>query len=245
MAEERDWEGEARKQGWRPKEEFDGPEDKWADAQTFVEKGEKIAGILKSKVDRLEERLAAAERANKEFGEYHKTQMEREKERSQRRIAELEAERAQAVTDGDGQKFQKLDREIDEERNKQQPQKNGGDNSSFEQQFIEENPWYGKDEDLTIYADGVSERIWNEGYRGLAYIREVGERVKKKHPDKFGNPKRNGANDVESGGDRKPKGSAKHSYEDLPPDAKRACDEFDRQGIMTRKDYVAAYEWEE
>ncbi|RLC55297.1 MAG: hypothetical protein DRI30_07825, partial [Chloroflexi bacterium] len=68
MSEERDYEAEAVEQGWNA--DFDGPNK--TDAKTFVERGEQIAGILKSKNKKLEDRLHKLEAANVQFGEYHK-----------------------------------------------------------------------------------------------------------------------------------------------------------------------------
>jgi len=245
---DRDYEQEARSQGWRPKEEFSGDPERWTDAQTFVEKGEKIAGILKSKVDRLEQRLTAAEMANKEFGEYTKTVREREKAASQQRIAELEAQLAQAVTDGDGQAFTKLNGEISRERasasNNVAP-KNKSEYDQISQQWLSENQWYNDDVDLQIYADGLAERIVNEGYQGRAYFSELTNRVKARFPEKFGNPRKNGANGVENAGDIETKDSKQaHTYENLPAEAKAACKRFVDQGLMSKEEYLKSYEWE-
>ncbi|GAF67584.1 unnamed protein product, partial [marine sediment metagenome] len=69
---ERDYEAEASEQGWN--KDFDGPNK--TDAKTFVERGEQIAGILKSKNTKLEDRLHRLEQSNKQFGEYHKKTLE-------------------------------------------------------------------------------------------------------------------------------------------------------------------------
>jgi len=44
-----------------------------------------------------------------------------------------------------------------------------------------------------------------------------------------------------NGGNRSP--SNKKSYENLPADAKAACDKFVRQKLMTKEQYVASYEF--
>ena len=102
---ERDYVAEAEEQGWKE----DGP----LDAQAFVEKGEKIAGILKSKNDRLENRIESLEQSNRQFGEYHKQTLEKQKQKNSERISELEGDLAQAITDSDGSAAVKTQREID------------------------------------------------------------------------------------------------------------------------------------
>ena len=76
--ENRNYEAEAKAQGWNP--DYEG-ENK-VDAKLFVEKGEKIAGILKSKNTRLEDRIQILESsnqamlaANKDFGAYKDGQL--------------------------------------------------------------------------------------------------------------------------------------------------------------------------
>ena len=49
MTEERNYEDEASKQGWKPESEYSGKAP-WTDAKTVVQKGGKIAGILKSRL---------------------------------------------------------------------------------------------------------------------------------------------------------------------------------------------------
>lgn len=242
-AQERDFESEAREQGWRPKEEFNGPEDKWTDAQTFVEKGEKIAGILKSKVDRLEQRLTAAERANKEFGEYTKKQLKNEKQKSAERVAELETKLAQAITDGDGTEYTRLNREIKKEQDNTPQEVQEPDRLA--QEWLADNQWYNNDADLQIYADGLADRVVQEGYQGKAYFNELTERVKSRFPEKFESPRKNKASSVEGGGEIDVTDSKAHTYENLPADAQAAADRFDANGLMTKEDYVKNYEWEE
>ena len=99
--EERDYEAEATEQGWNP--DFDGPNK--TDAKTFVEKGEKIAGIANKRVKTLEDRIHRLEDSNKQFGEYHKQTLEQQRKESEKQIHTLQAEVAQAVTDGDGQAY--------------------------------------------------------------------------------------------------------------------------------------------
>ena len=37
---------------------------------------------------------------------------------------------------------------------------------------------------------------------------------------------------------------SKRTYADLPADAKKACDQFVKDKIMTREQYLEIYEWE-
>ena len=238
----RDYEEEAKAQGWNPDPESMPEGKEWVDAQTFVEKGEKISGILKSKLERIESRLEEAERANKEFGEYSKSLRDRDKQKAEERISQLEAELAQAVTDGDGQAYTKVNQEISRERQNLQQNEPNDNYNKFAEQWLSENQWYNSDQDLQIYADGLAERVASEGYTGKAYFNELTERVKARYPEKFERKRSNG---VEAGGEIATSDEQAKTYDNLPSEAKQACDRFESQGLMTRDEYVASFEWDE
>ena len=65
-------EARARRQGWRPKEEYRGPEERWVPAQEFLERGERVehcaarverAALQSCERDLLRQQLAAIGRA--------------------------------------------------------------------------------------------------------------------------------------------------------------------------------------
>jgi hypothetical protein len=241
---ERDYEAEARKEGWKPKEDWTGAEEKWTDAKTFVERGENILPIVKSKLDRVEQRLAAAEQANKRFGEYHKQTLAREKREHEEKIAALESKLTKAVTEGDGDTFTRTNRELNSLR--QSAPEEVPDATAYNRMaeaWVDANPWYRDNPKLGPYADGIAERVQAEGYSGKAYFEELTKRVKSAFPEEFENPNRKKPNGVDEGGDKGGENKSR-AYDALPADAKKACDEFVAGGFMTRKEYLAQYEWE-
>ncbi len=251
MTEERDYVAEATAQGW--KENFEGPNK--SDAKTFVEKGEKIAALAITQRDatkaenaQLSNRIAKLESSNREFGEYKDGQLARSEARNKDLLNELSLRRSQAVTENDGEAFYKVDREIEQVRESMDapPPSNGGEqpNPLYDAWLIN-NDWYNNDPVLKAIADGVERQIASEGYSGPAYYSEVTRRVKEMSPDSFGNKKKAGATGVEPGGELevKPDSSA-HSYDNLPPEAKAACDKYTAAGISTKESYLATYEWD-
>ncbi len=58
----RNYEAEAKLQGWTPKEDFKGDPAVWVDAETFIEKGNSNSGLLAKRNKILERRLAQMER---------------------------------------------------------------------------------------------------------------------------------------------------------------------------------------
>ena len=147
-------EAKAREQGWNP--DYDGPNK--TDAKTFVEKGEKIAGILKSRVDRQSVEIEQLKRSNIEFGEYTKVQRERERKAFQEQIAELENKKATAITDADGPEVVRIEREIESVRSDLPSQSNGESQIRSPEAAAWEangNEWYDTDPDLRADTAGV------------------------------------------------------------------------------------------
>ena len=244
--EDRNFEQEARQEGWRPQEEWNGDPEKWVDAQTFVERGEKISGILKKKVETLEQRLDRAEKANQKFGEYHKKTIQKERQQAEQKINTLQDQLAQAISEGDGQAFTRISNEINDLK-QNVPQNDQMDDgfSDLAQSWLADNQWYNNDPVLSTFADGAADRLRAQGFGGKAYFDELTRMVKETFPDKFENPNRKREPNVDSGAPADEPPAAKKSYKNLPADAKKACDEFVAQGFMTREEYIEAYDWED
>ena len=240
---DRDYEAEATKDGWRPKEEFNGPEEKWVDAKQFVENGENINGILKNKLERVEAQVATLQTSNREFREYHEATLDKEKRRTQEAIADLEARRQQAVTDGDGQAFTETDRQINELRTPEPQQPTGID--PLAQQWVDTNQWYTTNQKLKRYADGLADEIRGQGIEGAAYFSELTRRVREDFPEEFSNTHRAQPSSVETGGAREGSDPKPHSYDSLPAEDKVMCDKFVRDiPDFTKEQFLSEYDWE-
>jgi len=240
VSEERDYEAEAVEQGWNA--DFDGPNK--TDAKTFVERGEQIAGILKSKNKKLEDRVHKLEAANVQFGEYHKQTLETQKKKTAEQVEELEEQLAQAITDGDGQAYTLHRKQI--QSLKAEPVTSDLNvYAQMAQEWVSENKWYTDNPKLATFADGLSERVAGSGFSGQAYFSELTRQVMEAFPEEFKNPAKSAAQAVETGGSVSTGNSKAKTYDNLPDEDKAACDDFVSQGFMTREDYVKVYEWEQ
>jgi len=250
-------ESEARQMGWVPEGEFRGDKSKWRSADEFVERGREILPIvLKNKEEllhknkALENELRELKVAVDEFKEYRKSDKERMYKQA---IADLKDKKKEAIEDGNGGLAVELDDAIDEIKVAQQelqqaPTKKEPEANPPAPEFVEwvqSNDWYAKNAMLQHAANAAGIEIGQEfpGLQGKKFLDKVTERVKERYPEKFGNPRRESAGQVEGGNTTQSRTTKKQSYNNLPQEARDACDRFVKQGIMSQEEYVKGYEW--
>lgn len=251
----RDFESEAKAQGWKPQEEFTGDPNKWVDAETFVERGEQYVGILKGKFDRLEQRLRDQEQLTADVKTLYQRQAESDKKRIGELVTQLEAKREQAVTEGDGAAFTQLDKQLNQAREAQrtlaqQPAKQPVQAQPWAQEWMSENPWYGKDDSATVVAENFANKLRASGVQltERQFLDKVSEHVKTEFPRLAGiqarrNPAVEGNGRPPQGGDPKSTGSL---YNKLPEDAKAQFNRFVSMGVFKntnedRAEYARVY----
>jgi len=259
---------EAESQGWVPKERFRGNEADWVDADTFVKRGREILPILRKNNENLikdlnstKEQLKEFREAAEEFKKFQKETYERKAQDYEKRIQEIKESRAQAISDGDGQKVNALDDALDVAKDELKEAKQAvkdADKAPIEtpasteidpglQQWLDRNTWFGQDKRMTGIVNGIGESLRLEFplLKGQAFLEKLDEVLAEEFPGKFGGEKKSPASRVESGSGRASRGSSSNAqtYDNLPAEAKAACDRFVKQKLMTREQYVADFDW--
>jgi hypothetical protein len=247
----RDYEAEAREHGWIPKEEWTGPPERWTDAKSFVEKGEQIFSYVQAKnrrlmetVDSLKREVSEVKDATKGVTEFYEKALTREKAERERLISELEATRKKAITDGDGEAFDKADRKLQEIRSEPEPRESL---PPATQAWLNDNTWYQTDAELRSIADGLSGLVAQEnpGLKGRAFLDKLTERVQSAVPHKFKNSRRE-ERITEGHEPKKVSNSKARTFDNLPDAAKVACARFERTiPGFTKEKYLAQYDWSE
>lgn len=225
-------EAEARKQGWRPKEEWSGDPDNWKDAKTYVEHGE-----VKSRIAKLEkehqERFDRLERMNKKA-------MERQEKQLKSEIEALKAQRRDAIKAGDVEAVEGIDAAIEERRNSD-PEDAKPDTPEAKQKAWEaSNNWFNSDFELRQYAINWSQ-FNAERNPTISFddnMKALDAEMRRKFPEQFGakdtkKPAANGHAAVDGGGmlDGIPVKNGK-GPESLPPEARAAGQRFVKQGLF-------------
>jgi hypothetical protein len=257
---------EAESQGWVPKERFRGNEADWVDAEVFVKRGREILPILRKNNENLIKDLNATKQqlqdfreAAEEFKKFQKESYQRKAQDYEKQIAEIKESRAQAISDGDGQKVNALDDALDQAKEDFKEAKQAVKDadavrtpdstpSAIEpglQQWLDRNTWFGEDKRMTGIVNGIGESLRLEFplLKGQPFLDKLDEVLAEEFPNKFGK-KQSPSSRVESGSGRQSRsGGNSQSYDNLPQEAKAACDRFVKQKLMTREQYVADFDW--
>lgn len=222
----------ARDLGWKPEDEWKGPKDNWTDAATYlrskVEKGERVYDELrtvKSTVDRISRTTAAiTDRAVAE-----------ERERLSREFRE-------AVEAGDAEGAFQASQAL---QRTNQPATDADPLAEFRQR----NKWFDEDEEAKAYAIAIGNQLYAKGIAGEQQVAKVEEAVRKRFPEHFDDkPQRpqQRAPVVSTTQSRAARPAPREKGPaDLPPEAKRAGEDFVRRGRVKDLAEYARYYFEE
>ena len=254
-----DTEARARRLGWVPKEDFKGDPDKHRSAEEFLERGETMLPLLKRDNDRLHDGMTKLERRLEEqaktFTQYVEFASKAEERAYKRALSELEAKRDAAIETADVNGAKQAQRQIDDLNKeaasapKPEPKTDTPQLDPVISRWQAENEWFDKSASLRTYAIEVFGDLERQfpGKSKSELLAETKQKTMERFPDKFGiNPKREGASAVnEPSAGNPPRKKAGKTYDDLPAEAKKACDKFCKTIPGYTKDkYVKDYEWD-
>ena len=112
--------------------------------------------------------------------------------------------------------------------------------------WIDGNKWFGEDIEATEIVNGIGAAIRKQfpKLEGKEFLAKLDERIDSRLPEIRGNKNQERSSVDSSTGRGSSTTSKKQSYDNLPSDAKAACDRFVKQGMFkTREEYVALYDW--
>lgn len=239
-------EAKARRQGWRPKDEFRGDAEKWVDADTFLKRSDEELPIMRERLKKMEREFSEQQKSIQRFAEHH---AKVEKIAYERALAEVKKQKRDAIAIGDADAFEQAEQRLEElkEAKPAATQKEAAADIAPEvAAWVKDNPWFQTEARLAKYAETVCGELQSEDpTRDLSDIlKEVAKEVKARFPEKFANAKRAAPAAVEGAG-AVAAGKGGKTYAALPAEAKKACDEFLRKGyIKSKEEYLKYYEWD-
>ena len=246
-------ESTAKEMGWVPQDQYRGDPNKWVDAETFVSRGNKSGPILKERnehlikeIQELKNQFAEHKKTTEQFKQFQAELQERKAAEYKSQIADLRAQKSEAIRNGDGDAVNDIDDRIDEikdrtkETEKPQPQQQYAPHADFDS-WVSENSWFATDNKLKVYATEVGKELRESGDRseGRVFFDKVKELVRKDFPSKFGNPNRLKPSAVEQGGGKSFNGK---TIDDIPSDERKIIKGFIAQGLYkTEAEAIKAY----
>jgi hypothetical protein len=229
------FEAKAIEMGWRPKEEWDGPEEEFIDAKEFVRR------------QPLFEKIESQSKAIKQLAQAFdalKTHHTKVKETEyQRALTSLKAAKREALRDGETDRALAYEEKIDEveqqkaefdaEAQKVQVPQEPQAHPDFVA-WKQKNNWYSKDSELREFADSYGTTLARKGLAPGEVLDAVAKQVRKAFPEKFTNPNRERAGSVEP----PTRTGASQTGFSLSEDERTIMKKIVRTGVMTEADYI-------
>lgn len=264
-----DYEYEARRKGWRPETEYTGPEGKWVDAKTFVERGERFTKKLEGEIATLKKQIDGFEGTKAQFRKFFDDQMAKRDKEHTDAINALRVQRSQATRDGDDELAVELEDRIEATRKQQADLKSEAAAAATERQaeapneqaavtspvlvewIAEGNEWFQKDEVLTKHAIEVGKQMRKDGEKrmGRAFLELVKEQVKSDFPRRFkeleaaGGARQNASGGAGQGGTGTGNQAAYNgkTERDLPAEDLAIMRQFVKDGLYTKDAFLKSY----
>jgi hypothetical protein len=227
------YEAEAREQGWRPKDEWEGDPEKWRPAKEFAERGE-----LFGKIDHMGKELKETRKALKMLQEHHTKVKETEYNRA---IEELKGLQKKHLSEGDADKYLEATELLTDLKTEQKARAIVQETApaQVDPRFTEwtaKNTWYAKETKMRDYADmvGTNYASKNPTLDPEEVLKYVTSEVKERFKDKFVNPNR-AKQTVE--GSSNGSSTAKPEFK-MSDDERKVMNTFVRAGVMSKDDYI-------
>lgn len=228
-------EQKAYDQGWRPKDDFEGPEDNWKTAKEYVRDGEFLATIkeLNQKVDRQEV----------DFNQRLENSNKLHEARKAREIEDLKTQQRDAVITSDTEAYDSAQKEIEKLQETPVETKKEQALDPVISEWESKNPWV---HDLTDERTPVAQGIWNQYINknptasNAQALAHVDTRIGQLYPASKNNPRRDQQNTNETPTKRGKKASKTLSMADLTQDEKSEWAMFGQTMFKNENDFLKA-----
>lgn len=244
-------EQKAMQHGWVPKEQWDGSPEEWIPAKVFNMRGDFFSRIAKDKKEISELRQTVdhlVDHSRKAYDAGYK-----------QGLAELRAERREALEAGDVERVEQLEDKIDEFKEEHAAKKQEFEQKVTKQQAQEnpvfdtwhvENDWYMADATLTTYANEVASEVAGKAQTSGVQVdypkllQEITRKVKQKFPERFGRTKVQEKTSAVDGGSNSAddkstvKRGSKFSEADLSDQDRRIMETVLKTTKLTKEEYL-------
>jgi hypothetical protein len=214
--------------GWNPDGDLN--------AKDFILKSKDIQNTMRGHIKDQKNLVSGLTNSVKELKIHNERVYKAENKQLKSELKSLKKEKRTAIEDGDVDKVDEIDEQIDgvkEAISKPEP-KTESSNPDFDD-WSKENEWYLNDPEMAAYADKIADDNDGAPFKRVATL--IGKKVKEMYPDKFETKSTPKPSPVESGTRRI--AVAKFTKADLNSGQKTIMRQFVQQGIMTEKQYIS------
>ena len=213
--------------GWRPDGELD--------AKDYILKSRDIQDTMREHIKTQKKQLGELGSSVSELKTHNERVYKAEVSKLTTEVNMLKKEKRTAIEDGDADKVDELDEQIDWLKEAMVKPKETQANPDFNTWIeVDKNKWYTEDQEMADYADTIADQHKGAPFERVSAL--VEKKVKEMFPDKFPAKKSLPASPVEGAG--KKIVVAKFTKADLTDSQKDIMNKFVKQGIMTEKDYI-------
>ena len=238
----------ATEMGWKPQDDFQGHEDDYVDASTYIRRSKDIQDSMRQHLKENKRTMTSMQRGFEDLKSHNEMVYKADLKKKEKEIEVLQKQRVEAIEEGDVNQVDKLEVEMSElmdvtaPRRSEAPQPDPEQFTAFSK-WQEDNPWYGVkgvtegNSELTNYANYLSEL---PEYNGLSYERKlmkVTEKVREMHPEHF-KGKSNGPKVSAVEAPRPSGNKVRYTARDLNDDQRNVMRNFVKRGLMTEKEYI-------
>jgi hypothetical protein len=263
-------EGFAKRLGWKPQDEFNGPKERWQDAEAFLKRAQEELPSARARlkfqdefIRKMQTDLSATQKAAADAGSALKELLERDNKREERGFSfarqQIEARMDQAAKDADWDTYTRAKADLaDLDKLKpaaKAPEKKPEDDKAPTQQqndpvvaaWLRDNAWFNTDAKLrraaTAYEAGL--HVDEPNLLVAERLQKTTEEIKRLYPDKFENPARKQQSAVNSptGQGVRQTQKKEKTVADLPAEDRAVMDRLVRQKVLTKEQYLKDYKW--
>ena len=233
-------EDDARAQGWRPEEEFEGDKAKWVPAEEFLRRKPLFDKIHDQGRELKDLRKAVEHLVDSSKKIEAKVQRE-EQEKYEAKLAELQQKRREAIEMADADEVERFDKRIEKvkesrpEEEKPQPAAAEYPHKEDIEKWVARNPWFDADADLREFMELKQNQNLKRGMSVPDALKESEKQVRAAFAHKFENPNKEKPSPV-SPRNTDPK---RVSIDALPAEMRTLFKTINRATGMSLEDYIA------
>jgi len=236
----------AKEMGWVSEEDFNGDKSDYVDAETYIRRGRDIQDNMRKSLKEQRQQLNDMSESIEALKSHNEKVYKAAVSKLKLELTTLKAQKKEAIEDGNVNKVNEIDEQIDFVKGSidtKEPEKSkkGDEKPELTSEFkvwIGKNPWYETDDEMATVADNIARE-----YKGISFQRLeklVDKKIKEAFPDKFpstNTTKQTDAVNRVEGSSRRQAGT-KFTEADLSESQRTIMNQFVRQGIMTKKQYI-------